>query len=125
MSVQRKSPVPHTNTSVDNAPWEVTIGCVAELIQRDEDFLLLDCRTQEEWETNGIEGAVNLPLQQFSTRCHELEHLRSRPIVIYCRTGRRSAIVTKYLHMTGFLHVRSMAGGIEAWLEKYDLKIRG
>ncbi|MEE2908258.1 MAG: rhodanese-like domain-containing protein, partial [Planctomycetota bacterium] len=59
----------------------------------------------------------NLPLQQFSTRGQELAVHRERPIVIYCRTGRRSAIVAKYLHLSGFLHVRSMAGGMEAWTE--------
>ncbi len=100
----------------------MTTSCVARLIDRGEEFLLVDCRTKEEWEADGLQDALNLPLQQCSTRMHELEAHRTRPIVTYCRTGRRSAIVTKYLHMSGFLHVRSMAGGIEAWLEHSSSK---
>lgn len=117
MSLEQKIPIPHATRGVNNKPWEVTIAYVRALLQRGEDFLLLDCRSVEEWETASIEGAMNLPLQQFSTRGQELDAYRDRPIVIYCRTGRRSAIVAKYLQMSGFSHVRSMAGGIEAWTE--------
>ncbi|MCH2133286.1 MAG: rhodanese-like domain-containing protein [Phycisphaerales bacterium] len=102
-------------SSTSNAPWELTPEDVVELQRRGDDFLLLDCRSGEEWESGGIKGAISLPLQQMSTRCPELEPHRKRPIVIYCRTGRRSVIVAKFLKLAGFDHVRSMAGGYEAW----------
>lgn len=124
MSFQQKIPVPHANSRVNNTHWEVTIDSVAHLLKTSEDFLLLDCRSREEWEENRIPDAMNLPLQQFSTRCHELENHRDRPIVVYCRTGRRSAILAKFLHLSGYPHVRSMAGGIEAWQEQPGLSSR-
>lgn len=117
MNLKRNVPIPHPTSGFDNTPWEVTTSTVRDLIRGGEDFLLLDCRTAEEWETAAIEGSLNLPLQQVSTRCAELDPHRRQPIIIYCRTGRRSAIVAKYLHVSGFLHVRSMAGGMEAWME--------
>ncbi|MCH2153668.1 MAG: rhodanese-like domain-containing protein [Phycisphaerales bacterium] len=99
----------------DNSNWEVSPQQVCQLLQSGEDFLLMDCRSHEEWEAGRINGATCLPLQEMSTRLSELESNRNRAIVIYCRTGRRSAIVAKFLSMTGYPHVRSMAGGIEAW----------
>ena len=116
MNVQPKAPFLETYKGLDNAPWEVTPQAVQGLLRQDTDFLLLDCRTAEEWEAGAIEGAVNLPLQQVSTRTEELDPHRCQPIITYCRNGRRSIIVAKYLRLAGFLHVRSMAGGFEAWV---------
>lgn len=108
---QHESPTP-----LDNSPWEVTPKQVHQLVEKGEDFLLLDCRTSMEWEQGAIENAIHLPLQQFSTRFSELESHRDRPIVIYCRAGNRSVIVAKFLQLAGFKHVRSMSGGYEQWL---------
>ena len=102
---------------LDNSEWEISHETVRQLMENGEDFLLLDCRTQMEWENGAIQNAVNLPLQQFSTRFCELENHRKRPIVIYCRTGSRSVIVAKFLQLAGFEHVRSMSGGYEAWTD--------
>tara|TARA_B100001059_G_scaffold1560_1_gene1317 strand:- start:26487 stop:26861 length:375 start_codon:yes stop_codon:yes gene_type:complete len=107
---QSEYPVP-----LDNAPWELAPETVHQLMQKEEDFLLIDCRTAMEWEDGSIDNALNLPLQQFSTRFNELEAHRDKPIVIFCRTGSRSVIVAKFLRLAGFEHVRSMSGGYEAW----------
>ena len=106
----------------DNSNWEVSPQQVCQLMDSSEDFLLMDCRSREEWDAGRINGAICLPLQEMSTRLTELESNRDRAIVIYCRTGRRSAIVAKFLSMTGYSHVRSMAGGIEAW---HELELEG
>ncbi len=103
-------------TPLDNSNWELTPDTVRQLIEKGEDFLLLDCRTPMEWETGSIDHAINLPLQQFSTRFSEVEPHRDKPIVVFCKSGNRSVIVAKFLQLAGFKHVRSMSGGYEAWI---------
>lgn len=117
MNVQHDSQVRKPEQALDNSPWEVTPLDVQALLEQGQAFLLLDCRTAEEWESGAIERSMNLPLQQVSTRSVELNPHRNQPIITYCRTGRRSIVVAKYLRLSGFLHVRSMAGGYQAWVE--------
>ena len=109
----------------DNTAWELSTTMVRTLILQEQDLLLLDCRTSEEFEAGHLPGAVLLPLQEMTTRGHELLPHRDRPTVIYCRTGRRSAIVAKFLGLAGHAHVRSMAGGIEAWHADEDAPANG
>ena len=116
MNVQPNNAVRNPGHGLDNTTWEITPLDVQDLLRHEQDFLLLDCRTAEEWETDAIKGSMNIPLQQVSTRTVELDSHRSQPIIAYCRTGRRSIVVAKYLRLAGFLHVRSMAGGYEAWI---------
>jgi len=83
------------------------------LKRRFEDLLLLDCRTHPEYDDDHLAGAELIPMQEISIRLAELDQWESRVIVVYCRTGRRSRIVTRYLTHRGFTCVRSLAGGIE------------
>ena len=107
----------HDDTPIafDNSAWELSTEQVRGLIAAQNDLLLLDCRTRDEFEADHLPNAMLLPLQEMTTRGVELNPHRDRPTVIYCRTGRRSAIVAKFLELAGHRYVRSMAGGIEAW----------
>jgi rhodanese-related sulfurtransferase len=102
--------------------WEVTPREVKDRLARraagTTDFLLLDCRKEEEWRTARIDGAVLVPLPEIPMRLEEIEGpdgSRDRPIVVHCHTGRRSLKATALLRAAGFSDVRSMAGGIELW----------
>jgi len=95
--------------------WEVLPTDVAGLRDQFEDLLVLDCRTQQEYRDRHIRGARLVPLQEMSVRASELDHWKRRLVLIYCRTGRRSRIVARYLSERGFACVRSVAGGIESW----------
>jgi rhodanese-related sulfurtransferase len=82
------------------------------------DFVLLDCRREDEWRTARIDGAVLVPLAEIPMRLDEVEGPdgdRDRPIVVHCHTGKRSLKATALLRAAGFTDVRSMAGGIELW----------
>jgi molybdopterin/thiamine biosynthesis adenylyltransferase/rhodanese-related sulfurtransferase/molybdopterin converting factor small subunit len=80
--------------------------------------LLIDVRDPEEWEISRIEGARLIPRAQLPERVDELT--RAREIVLYCRSGKRSALATQLLLDLGFTHVKSLAGGINAWAEAVD-----
>jgi len=93
---------------------------VQRRLQDEEGLLLLDCRTQEEWVTCHIDGAVLIPLQEMSLRITELESHREQPIVVYCHKGARSMIITRLLRHIGFTEVYSMQGGIDRWATEID-----
>jgi uncharacterized membrane protein YdjX (TVP38/TMEM64 family)/rhodanese-related sulfurtransferase len=62
-----------------------------------------------------IAGAQNLPIGELSTRLHELEALKNNPIVLVCRTDKRSANGAALLHEAGFRDVRVLRGGMQRW----------
>ncbi|MCP4838094.1 MAG: rhodanese-like domain-containing protein [Planctomycetes bacterium] len=98
--------------------WEVLPEEVSGLRIQFDDLLILDCRTEHEYRTLHVRGAKLLPLQEMSIRVPELENWRHRVVLIYCRSGRRSRIVARYLSERGFRCVRSVAGGIESWEQR-------
>lgn len=100
--------------------WQVSAKTVKQRIDNGDDLHFVDCRTAAEWRRDHIQSAVLLPLQELSLRCDELEPLREKDVIVYCRTGRRSRIVARYLVHHGFVSVLSMDGGLEAWIETVD-----
>jgi adenylyltransferase/sulfurtransferase len=83
--------------------------------ERGDDFLLLDVRGPDEFETARIEGSVLLPLGELEGRLGELDAWRERRVVVYCHKGGRSARACQLLHRHGFTDVTNLSGGIEAW----------
>ena len=92
--------------------WEVQPADLPALRAQFADLLLMDCRTRVEFEEDRLDGCELVPMQEVSVRLGELDHWRERVVVVYCRSGRRSGIVARYLSQRGFACVRSLAGGI-------------
>jgi SulP family sulfate permease len=85
---------------------------VMELITS-QDPLLIDVREPEEYRHGHFAGAANLPLSELLTRPPDLP--RDRPILLICRTGRRSRRAMRYLLALGFDKVYNLRGGILSW----------
>jgi len=62
-----------------------------------------------------IPGARNLPVGEIPQRLQELTALRDRPVILVCRTDKRSASAAAQLHDAGFRDVRVLRGGMEQW----------
>lgn len=88
--------------------------------------ILIDVREPAEFDTGHIAGAVNIPrgVLEFQVDAHPavanvsnpaLSH-KDQPIVVYCRTGGRSALAALNLQRMGFSDVRSIAGGVTDWV---------
>ncbi len=76
------------------------------------DFFLLDVRTPQENAQQAIPGSTLIPLQELGFRAKELP--QDKEIVVYCRTGNRSAYACMYLSQQGF-RVSNLEGGIVTW----------
>jgi len=105
--------------------WEVTPRDVQKMREAGEDFVLLDCRTPDEFETARIDGAELFPLQQMPQRLDELkEDLAGKRVVIHCHHGGRSLQATLMLREVGIDDVKSMAGGIDVWAQDIDTSVK-
>jgi phage shock protein E len=69
--------------------------------------LYLDVRTPEEYAQVHVEPSINIPVDELSASLHALGS-REREIIIYCRSGRRSAIALEILRAAGFTNVRDV-----------------
>jgi len=98
---------------------------VDSLTAREHHLLLLDVRTEEEFQgaLGHLEGALLIPVQELSDRMQELEPYRSDTIVVYCRTGSRSHYATELLRAKGF-KAFNMTGGMVQWNNEHRPVIR-
>jgi phage shock protein E len=76
--------------------------------------LLLDVRTPEEFADGHIAGAVNIPLAELGNQLSQVP--RDIPVIVYCRSGSRSAQAATLLRDSGYTNVLDM-GGIVAWVD--------
>jgi rhodanese-related sulfurtransferase/rubrerythrin len=76
-------------------------------------FTLLDVRQDWEYEELHIPGAKHIPLPELAERVAELD--RGKPVLAYCRSGKRSSAAAGLLAGQGFGRVLNLAGGITAW----------
>ncbi len=94
---------------------DVTVQEARSLIADKPDLVILDVRTASEYEDGHIEGAVNIPVQELSVRLDELS--REDELLVYCRTGNRSAQAVDILQDVGFTKIYHMDAGITGWIE--------
>ncbi len=73
---------------------------------------LVDVRTPGEYGSAHIDGAVNIPVQDLDSRFAELS--QNTPVVVYCRSGNRSATAASMLRANGFEEVHDL-GAMSAW----------
>ncbi len=84
----------------------------ARFLDGKEAHQLIDVRTPEEFATGHIPGAVNINLKNLGRNMDRLP--RDRPIVLYCRSGARSANAASMLRQAGFTDIYDL-GGIISW----------
>lgn len=78
-----------------------------------QDHALIDVRTPEEFSGGHIPGAVNISVESLPVRLDEVP--ADKPIVVYCRTGNRSATAATILVENGYQPVYDL-GGIQDWV---------
>ncbi len=80
-----------------------------------DDALVLDVREDNEVASGRIGGAKHIPLGSLKKRLADLEKHKNTPVVVYCRSGSRSAMAASQLTAAGFEDVVNLKGGIQAW----------
>jgi len=93
---------------------DITPQELMQKIENKERFILLDVRTKEEYAQGFIKGSVLIPYTEIASRHGELG-CKCHEVVVYCKSGHRSAIASKTLVKLGFHRVKNLLGGIKAW----------
>ncbi len=99
---------------------EITPTELAARLDAKEDFELIDVREPYEWQLGRLPTARLIPLGQLPAALSTLDS--TRDIVVYCRSGKRSADATIELQAAGFRAV-NLAGGILRWSDEIDPSI--
>lgn len=98
---------------------EVTMDQVKCTIETDR-LYILDVRSLSEWEEGHIPQAKHVMLGHLQEQAHTIPN--DKPILVYCKTGGRSAIAASLLQAQGFKEVKSLVGGFEEWRKHEKLR---
>ncbi|MBX7149917.1 rhodanese [bacterium] len=98
---------------------QISVTDLKAKLDNKDNFILVDVREQDEYETARIEGATLIPLSQFPARAPK-ELKQDQSIVIHCHHGGRSQRACMLLASMGYKDVSNVAGGIDAWSLEID-----
>jgi homoserine O-acetyltransferase len=105
-----------------NPVKELTVEELKELLDERTDLQLIDVREKFEIEIASI-GGLHIPMNEINKRLDEID--KDRQVVIYCRSGRRSAIAVDHIQqVNGHLNMYNLAGGILDWADRIDNRLR-
>jgi len=97
--------------------YEISVQSLNEALKKENNIFLLDVREPHEPEISNIGGHL-IPLGELHTRLSELQE--DKTIVVYCRSGGRSADAVELLKQSGFKSVKNLVGGMLAWANEID-----
>jgi rhodanese-related sulfurtransferase len=99
----------------DTVPASVDVKQAAAL--QSKGAFLLDVREPSEYAEVHAKDAVLIPLGQLPSRLNEIAQYKNKPVVVICRSGRRSAQGAEILRNAGFAQVANVEGGTNAWVD--------
>ena len=97
---------------------QITPQQAKALMDSETDFVIIDARTEEEFATGHIAGAILIPEYEIAARAAAELPQKDQLILVYCRSGRRSKIASQALAERGYTNVKEF-GGIIDW--PYDI----
>jgi rhodanese-related sulfurtransferase len=97
---------------IANLPANLTVQQAKPLLDN-PDVFWLDVREQSEYDEGRIPGITLIPTGEVPQRLAEIP--KDKPVIVTCRSGNRSAQVTKFLQEQGYTNAHNMQGGIVAW----------
>ena len=99
----------------DSANYEQISGAEAKaLMDSESGYIIIDARTQSEYDEGHIPGAILIPEYEIADRAEKELPDKDQLILVYCRSGRRSKIAAEELVKLGYTNVKEF-GGIIDW----------
>ena len=93
---------------------QITPAEAKEIMDTQDGYIILDVRTQEEYDEAHIEGAILIPDYEISDRAESVLKDKDQLILVYCRSGRRSKLAASELVKLGYTNIKEF-GGIIDW----------
>ena len=102
-------------SSGGSASYDQISGAEAKaLMDSESGYIIIDARTQEEYDQGHIPGAILIPYDESADRAEKELSDKDQLILVYCRSGRRSKIAAEELVKLGYTNVKEF-GGIIDW----------
>jgi len=98
----------------------ISVRQLAGMIERGDDFLLVDVREPHEYEIVSIPGSVLIPKGEIISGAALAGLPQDRPIVLHCKSGTRSAECLAVLKAAGFADSVHVGGGVVAWVNQIE-----
>jgi rhodanese-related sulfurtransferase len=92
----------------------ITAQEAKQIMDTQEGYIILDVRTQEEYDEKHIPGAILIPNDRIVTQAEEVLTAKNQLILVYCRSGRRSKLAAQDLLELGYTNIKEF-GGIIDW----------
>jgi len=97
---------------------QITPQLLLTLLQKQQAPIILDVRSQQEYQQGHIEGAINIAYDQLGSQSELLKDYKQQPIVVYCRSGRRAQVAYQALQQKGFTQLVDLQGHMNLWQQK-------
>ena len=98
---------------------EKSVQELKSMLDNNEDFILLDVRTENEVLVSSISNkSIHIPMNEIPSKIDSLNN--KKQIIVYCKSGQRSAKVCEYLSQNNFIETYNLKGGILAWAKEFD-----
>lgn len=103
-----------TESTAREAYMNITAEEAKKLMDTEKDYIILDVRTQSEYEEKYIPGAILIPHTEIEEQAAEKLPNKDQLILVYCRSGNRSKTASEALEKLGYTYIREF-GGINDW----------
>lgn len=100
---------------------EITVLELKEMMDNNEDFQLIDVREDFEYEMGNLGGTL-IPLGGILIEADKIA--KDKPVVVHCRSGKRSAAAIMQLEQLGYTNLANLKGGIIAWAQEVDPSVQ-
>ena len=97
----------------------ITQADLQEQIQNGTAPLLIDVRTQEEYDRGSIPGAINIPHDVIGDKILVEAPDKDTPMILFCRTGNRCGIALNTLHGLGYAQAEPLEDGYDRWVQEH------
>ena len=103
-----------TNQTQEAPYMNITAEEAKQIMDREAGYIILDTRTQAEYDEGHIPGAIVIPHDEITDRAEEELPHKDQLLLVYCRSGRRSKLAAEALVELGYTNIKEF-GGIIDW----------
>ena len=111
---EEMQPTEETPNTQEAVYVNITAQEAKEIMDREEGYVILDTRAQEEYDEGHIPGAILIPHDEILQKAESLLTDKDQLILVYCRSGRRSKLAAEDLQKLGYTNIKEF-GGIIDW----------
>lgn len=102
---------------------QISVAELKAAMDASQDLVLLDVREPHELDICKLPFTLHIPMGELRFHLEDLEKYKSKEIIVYCRSGRRSNLAADFLQEYGF-KVKNLKGGVLAWSDEIDNSFR-